>query len=85
MASSQSLISGVIASPDGKRVYVLSSDLSSSSSGSSQVTANDTDTNTVAYVQANKPALLIDQLEVKTVCNLGEIADSPTDGSGYCS
>lgn len=55
----QNLVNRVIASPDGKRAYVVSSN-----ANSSEVTAIDTDTNNIAYVQSNKPALMIDQLEV---------------------
>jgi hypothetical protein len=55
----QALVNRVVASPDGKRAYVISSD-----SSSSEITAIDTDTNTVAYVRSNKPALMIDQMEV---------------------
>ena len=58
-ASSTSLINGVTASPDGKRVYVLNSETSSS-----RVTAIDTDTNTVVYSRASQPSLLFEQLEV---------------------
>ncbi|MGV7241984.1 YncE family protein [Caballeronia sp. M23-90] len=42
----------------------MATDLTASSLGISQVTAIDTDTNSVAYVRSNKPGLVFDQLEV---------------------